>query len=71
MFRLGAPLQLAVFGNLALGAQQAKVDANIRTSSSLGTPSIQFTYAYYPLALRIDGGRLAPMAIELVDHSAL
>jgi hypothetical protein len=49
---------------LAMEAQQAKLDADLRISSSLGTPSIQDVHDYclFPLD---DGGRLAPMAFEL------
>jgi hypothetical protein len=50
---------------MAMGAKQAKLDANLRTSSSLSTPSIQCIHDYYAFALE-DGGRLAPMAVYLV-----
>jgi hypothetical protein len=42
-------------GSLAMGAQQAKLDADLRTSFPLGTPYIQSVYDYYPFA-REDGG---------------
>jgi hypothetical protein len=50
----------------------AKLDADIRTSSSLGwVIVIQIVlHDYYPVALE-DGGRLAPMAVELVDRLAI
>jgi hypothetical protein len=54
-----------------MGAQQAKLHADIRTSSSLlGTSSIQYMHDYYPFA-RDDGGRLGTMAVELVDRLAI
>jgi hypothetical protein len=54
-------------GSLSLGAQHSRFDADLRTSALLGTPSVQSVHDYYPFALE-DGGRLAPMAVELVDH---
>jgi hypothetical protein len=42
----------------------------LRTSALLGTPSFQSIHDYYPFAME-DGGRLAPMAIELVDRLAI
>jgi hypothetical protein len=36
----------------------------------LGTPSVQSIHDYYPFAM-VDGGRLAPMAAELVDRLAI
>jgi hypothetical protein len=36
----------------------------------LGTPSVQSIHDYYPFAME-DGGRLAPMAAELVDRLAI
>jgi hypothetical protein len=36
----------------------------------LGTASFQSVHDYYPFALH-DGGRLAPMAAELVDRLAI
>jgi hypothetical protein len=65
--RIGAHLPLP--SNLALGAQQGKLDADLRTSTLLGTPSVQSVHDYYPLAME-DGGRLAPMAAELVVRLA-
>jgi hypothetical protein len=56
--------------SLALGAQHGKLDADIRTSAFLGTPSAQSVHACYPFALE-DGGRLAPMAVALVDRLAI
>jgi hypothetical protein len=54
-----------------MGAQQAKLGADdLRTSSALGTPSIRSIHDYYPFVLE-DGGRLAPMAVELVDCLAI
>jgi hypothetical protein len=56
--------------SVAMGAQHAKLDVDPRTSSSLGTPSINFVRDYYyPFALK-DGGRLAPMAVDLIDRLA-
>jgi hypothetical protein len=57
---------LHVHGSLATGAQQGKQDVDLRTSASLGTPSLQSVHHdYYPFALE-DGGRLAVMAVELI-----
>jgi hypothetical protein len=53
-----------------MGDQQAKLDADLRTSSSLCTPPIQSVHDYYPFALE-NGGRLAPMAVGLVDRLAI
>jgi hypothetical protein len=54
-----------------MGAQQAKLDADTRTwSSLLGTSSIEYVHDYYPFALD-DWGRLGPMAVELVDRLAI
>jgi hypothetical protein len=63
--RLGA--RLLLHGSLALGAQ---LDADLRTSALLGTPSVQSVHDYYPFAIE-DDGRLAPMAAELVDRLAI
>jgi hypothetical protein len=52
---VGASLPLR--GSLAMGAQHAKIDVDLRNSSSLGTPSIQSVHDYHPYALE-DGGRL-------------
>jgi hypothetical protein len=57
-------------GSLAVRTQQAKMDADLRTSSSHGTRSIRCVHDYYPFALE-DGGRLAPMAVDLVDRLAI
>jgi hypothetical protein len=65
---IGARLTLP--GSLALGAHYGKLDADLRTSALLGTPSVQSVHDYYPLALE-DGGRLAHMAVELVDCMAI
>jgi hypothetical protein len=59
----GAPLPL--LGSLAMGAQQAKLDYDPRTSSSLGMPSIHYVHDYCFFALAYDGGRLARMAVGL------
>jgi hypothetical protein len=53
-----------------LGAQQGKLDADLRTSALLATPSVQSVHDYYPFAME-DGGRLAPMAAELVDRLSI
>jgi hypothetical protein len=66
--QIGARLPLS--GSLALQAQQGKVDADPRTSALLGTPSVHSVHDYYPFALE-DGGRLAPMAAELVDRMSI
>jgi hypothetical protein len=66
--RVGACLPLP--GRLALGAQHGKLDADLRTSALLGTPSVESARDYYPFALE-DGGRLEPMAAELVDRPAI
>jgi hypothetical protein len=65
---IGARLPLP--GSLALGAQHGKLDADLRTSALLCMPSVQSVHDCYPFALE-DGGRLAPMAGELVDRLAL
>jgi hypothetical protein len=53
-----------------LGAQHGKLDADLRTFALLGTPSVQSIHDCYPFAME-DGGRLAPMAAELVDRLAI
>jgi hypothetical protein len=53
-----------------LGAQHGKLDADLRTFALLGTPSVQSIHDNYPFAME-DGGRLAPMAAELVDRLAI
>jgi hypothetical protein len=63
---IGLPLP----GSLALGAQQGKLDSDFRTSALPGTPSVYSVHDYYPFGLE-DGGRLAPMAAELVDRLAI
>jgi hypothetical protein len=47
---LGAPRPLP--GSLAMGVRQAKLDDDLRTSSSLGKPSIQSIHDYNPLLFR-------------------
>jgi hypothetical protein len=61
--RIGAHLPIP--GSLALGAQHGKLDADLRTSALLGMPSVQSVHGYYPFAME-NGGRVAPMAAELV-----
>jgi hypothetical protein len=56
--------------NLALGAQHGKLDADLRASALLGTPSVESIHDYYPFAME-DEGRLAPMAAKLVDRLAI
>jgi hypothetical protein len=46
----GASLPLP--SNMAMRAQQAKMDYGLRTSYSLGTSSIQSVHDYYPFALK-------------------
>jgi hypothetical protein len=65
MFQLWGSLLLP--GSLAMGGQQAKLDADIRPSSSLGTPSIHTAHDYHPFALE-DGYRLAPMGVKVIDR---
>jgi hypothetical protein len=43
----------------------ANSDADLRTSALLDTPSLHLLHDYNPFALE-DGGRSAPMAVELV-----
>jgi hypothetical protein len=62
--------RLPLPGSLALGAQQRKLDALLITSALLGTPSVQSVHDYYPFALE-DGGRLAPVTVDLVDLLAI
>jgi hypothetical protein len=45
-------------GSLAMGAQQGELDADLRTSSSLGTPSIQSVHDFYPFPLEDEAGCL-------------
>jgi hypothetical protein len=63
--RIGARLSLP--GGLT---QHGKLDADLRTSALLGTPSVQSVHYYYPFAMD-DGGRLAPITPELVDRLAI
>jgi hypothetical protein len=63
VLRIGA--RLALQGSLALGAQHCELYADLRTSALLGTPSVQSLHDYYLSAMG-NGGRLAPMAAELV-----
>jgi hypothetical protein len=65
---IGARLPLP--GSLVLGAGQGKLDDDLHTSALLGTPSVQSVHDYYPFALE-DGGRLGPMADDLVDRLAI
>jgi hypothetical protein len=39
-------------------------------ASFIGTPPVPSIHDYYPFAME-DGGRLAPMAVELVDRVAI
>jgi hypothetical protein len=66
--RIGARLPLP--GSLALGAQHDKHDADLCTFALLGTPSVLSMDNYYSFAME-DGGRLAPMADELVNRLAI
>jgi hypothetical protein len=50
-----------------IGAQHDQLDADLRTSALLGTRSVQSVRAYYPFVVE-DGGRLAPLAVELFDR---
>jgi hypothetical protein len=54
-------VRLPLLDSIALGAQHGKLDADLRTSALLGTPSVQFVHDYYPFAME-DGGRIAPMS---------
>jgi hypothetical protein len=58
---------IPLLGSLVLGAQQGKLDVDLRTYGLLGTSSVQSIHDYYPFAME-DGGRLAA---ELVDHLAI
>jgi hypothetical protein len=57
-------------GKLVLGAQHGKLDADLRIFALLGTPWFQSIHDYYPFAME-DGGRLAPMAAEVVGRLAV
>jgi hypothetical protein len=48
--------RLPLLGSLALGAEHSKLNANLRTSALLGTPSVQSVHDYYPFA-QDDGGQ--------------
>jgi hypothetical protein len=63
--QIGARLLLR--GSHTLGAQHCKLYVDLRTSTFLGTPSVQSVHDYYPFALE-DGDRLAPMVVELIDR---
>jgi hypothetical protein len=65
-----AKLTSSYMNVLAIRAQQAKLDAGLRISSSLGTPSIQYVHEYYPFALEV-GGRLAPRGVNFVYRLAI
>jgi hypothetical protein len=66
--------RLPLPGSLALGAQHGKLNADLRTSAWHNwhnfTPSVQLIHDYYPFVLE-DGGRLAPMAAELVGRQVI
>jgi hypothetical protein len=62
-------MHLSLPGSLALGAQHGKLDADLRTFALLGTPSVQ-TVNHYSYFVVEDGGRLAPMAVAMVDRLA-
>jgi hypothetical protein len=67
--RIGARLPLP--GSLALGAHRnGKLDADLRTSTLLCTPSVQSIYDYYSFAMEYEGW-LAPMAAKLVYRLAI
>jgi hypothetical protein len=53
----------------AIWAQQTKLDADLRISSSKCTPSFKHVHDYYPFALE-DLGWLFPIAVDLVDRLA-
>jgi hypothetical protein len=59
-----------IYWGYKLEAQHNKLDADLRTCALLGTPSVQSGHDYYPVAME-DGGRLAHVAAELVDHLAI
>jgi hypothetical protein len=59
--------RLSTPGSLALGAQHSKLDADLRISALLGTPSVHSVHDYYPFAEE-DGGRLVPIVGEVVDR---
>jgi hypothetical protein len=57
-------------GSLAFGTNHGKLDADLRTFALLRTPFVQSVHGYYLFALE-DGGRLAPMAVELFYRLAI
>jgi hypothetical protein len=67
---IGARLPLP--GSLVLGAQHGKIDADLRTSTLLGTPSVQSSHDYSLLSLRFGGwGPVGASSAELVDRMAI
>jgi hypothetical protein len=52
--RVGARLPLP--GSLALRSQHSKLNVDLRTSTLLGTPSVQLVYGYPPFAMRLGAG---------------
>jgi hypothetical protein len=66
--QIGACLLLP--GSLALGTQHGKLGADLRTPALLGTSSVRSVRDYYPFAMK-KGGRLAPMAVYLIDRLAI
>jgi hypothetical protein len=60
------PVHVANNFNFNLGAQQGKLDADLRTSALLGTSSFQSANDYYPFALEY-GDELALVAAEMVE----
>jgi hypothetical protein len=63
---VGDPLSLLV--SHATVARNSKLDADFCTSSSLAALWVQSAHDYYPFALLDDWGRLAPMAVDLVNR---
>jgi hypothetical protein len=61
---------LPVPGALGLAAQQAKFDRDVQASTRTGTPPVHTVHEYYPFVVE-DGGRLAPLACELLDRLAV
>ena len=57
-------------GALGLIAQLGKFDRDVQISARAGTPSVQSVHEYYPFVVE-DGGRLAPLALELLDRLAI
>jgi hypothetical protein len=60
--RIGARLPLRV--SLALGAQNGKLDADLRTFALIGTPFVHSIHDYNPFAME-DGGRLTKLKLKL------